>query len=84
MIHSPDARQYSPASALVFGPPPLGTTDPKRKGKGRPRKIDARLGEILTLLITEKLSIREIADLIGVSHMTVYRMLGRADVSMLM
>jgi transposase-like protein len=60
--------------------PPLGTsTSTSDKGKkGRPRKIDARLGEILDLLIVEKLSIRDIADLLGVSHMTVYRTLGRS------
>ncbi len=36
------------------------------------------MGEILDLLIVEKLSIRDIADLLGVSHMTVYRTLGRS------
>jgi predicted transcriptional regulator len=41
------------------------------------------LGEILQLLVVEKLSIRAIADLLGVSHMTVYRALGRSDVEML-
>ena len=72
------------ACGPVFGPP-LGTSisaDNKGK-KGRPRKIDSRLGEILNLLIVEKLSIRDIADMLGVSHMTVYRALGRADVEML-
>jgi predicted transcriptional regulator len=41
------------------------------------------LGEILDLLVVEKLSIRKIADLLGVSHMTVYRALERSDVEML-
>jgi transposase-like protein len=59
---------------------PLGTSiSTCEKGKkGRPRKIDARLGEILDLLVVEKLSIRDIADLLGVSHMTVYRTLERS------
>jgi transposase-like protein len=72
------------ACGPVFGPP-LGTSiGPERKGKkGRPRKIDSRLGEILDLLVVEKLSIRKIADLLGVSHMTVYRALERSDVEML-
>ncbi len=63
--------------------PPSGTsTGAKPKGKGRPRKIDSRLSEILKLLIEDRLSIREIADLMGVSHMTVYRALGRVDAEM--
>ena len=65
--------------SLVFGSPPPGTTCTSKKGKGRPRKIDARLGEILNLLIDQKLSIRKIASIMNVSHMTVYRLLERSD-----
>lgn len=63
------------AHGLIFGCTPLGTAGTLNKGRGRPRKIDARLGEILNLLIEHKLSIRKIARMLDVSHMTVYRLL---------
>ena len=44
------------------------------------KKIDERkLREIVFLLFEERKGVREIADLMGVSHMTVYRALQNAE-----
>lgn len=53
--------------------------------RGRPRKLADRqkLSEVLRLYFVEKLSMREVADLLGVSHMSVYRILSDPDVELL-
>lgn len=38
----------------------------------------------MRLYIEERMSIRDIADLLGVSHMTVYRMLNRQRLAVFM
>ena len=56
---------------------------PKR---GRPRKVydQGLLNEVLRLYFVEKMSMRQIANLIGVSHMSVYRMLSDPTVELLL
>lgn len=53
--------------------------------KGRPRKAQntERLAEVLRLYFVEKLSMRQIADILGVSHMSIYRMLSDPNVELL-
>lgn len=53
--------------------------------RGRPRKVYNQeiLGEVLRLYFVEKLSMRQVADLVGVSHMSVYRMLSDPNVELL-
>ena len=53
--------------------------------KGRPRKVQnqQQLAEVLRLYFIEKLSMRRIADVIGVSHMSVYRMLSDPNLELL-
>jgi len=61
---------------------PLGASQPKvRKGRGRPRKIEnSMLGDILNLLLREHMPVRKVAAMMGVSHMTIYRMLENTEV----
>lgn len=53
--------------------------------RGRPRKgqNDARLAKVLDLYFVEKLSMRKVADVLGVSHMSVYRMLSDPNLELL-
>ncbi|MFN7990699.1 MAG: helix-turn-helix domain-containing protein [Candidatus Micrarchaeia archaeon] len=45
--------------------------------RGRPRRSynHEQLTQVLRLYFIEKMSMRKVADVIGVSHMSVYRML---------
>ena len=56
---------------------------PKR---GRPRKAhsEARLQEVLYLYFVERLSMRRVAEVVGLSHMSVYRMLSDPNVELLL
>lgn len=53
--------------------------------RGRPKKEPSpdRLAEVLRLYFVEKLSMRQVADVVGVSHMSVYRMLSDPNVELL-
>ena len=53
--------------------------------RGRPRKSADKelLGEVIRMYFIEKLSMRRIADVVGVSHMSVYRMLSDPNVELL-
>jgi hypothetical protein len=57
-------------------------TAPRR---GRPRKgfDQGRLNEVMRLYFIEKMSMRQVADVVGVSHMSVYRMLSDPNVELL-
>ena len=48
-----------------------------RSKRGRPRKLSdpETLNKAVTLYFVERLSMRKVADALGVSHMSVYRML---------
>lgn len=56
---------------------------PPRKGRPRKEYDQKLLGEVLRLYFVEKLSMRQVADIIGVSHMSVYRMLSDPTVELL-
>lgn len=53
--------------------------------RGRPRKgfDQRRLDEVLRLYFIEKMSMRQVADVVGVSHMSIYRMLSDPSVELL-
>ncbi|MCI0503511.1 helix-turn-helix domain-containing protein [Candidatus Micrarchaeota archaeon] len=53
--------------------------------RGRPRKAcsEERLAQVVRLYFLEKLSMRQVAEVIGVSHMSVYRMLSDPAVELL-
>jgi len=53
--------------------------------RGRPRKEcdGERLEQVVRLYFIEKMSMREVAEVIGVSHMSVYRMLSDPAVELL-
>ena len=53
--------------------------------KGRPKRAvcKERLADVIRMYFLEKLSMRQIADIIGVSHMSVYRMLSDPSVELL-
>ena len=53
--------------------------------RGRPRRAynQEQLTEVLRLYFVEKMSMRKVADIIGVSHMSVYRMLSDPNIEVL-
>jgi DNA-directed RNA polymerase specialized sigma subunit len=67
----------------------LGLKAPRSRGsdkkKGRPKKgmDEQRLSEVVRLYFLEKLSMRQVADIVGVSHMSVYRMLSDPNLELL-
>lgn len=53
--------------------------------RGRPqRKVnEEKLAEVLRLYFVEKMSMRQVAEVLGVSHMSIYRMLSDPNVELL-
>ena len=53
--------------------------------RGRPRKSydQSRLDQVLKLYFIEKMSMRQVADVVGVSHMSVYRILSDPSLEVL-
>ena len=53
--------------------------------RGRPKKSANKelFGAVIRMYFIEKLSMRRIADVVGVSHMSVYRMLSDPNVELL-
>ena len=53
--------------------------------RGRPKKEvnQEQLTTVLRLYFLEKMSMRQVADIVGVSHMSVYRMLSDPNVEIL-
>jgi transposase len=58
-------------------------TSPKR---GRPKKLNTKeqLSQVLKLYFVEKLSMRKVANVLGVSHMSIYRMLSDPNLELLL
>ncbi|MBD3210362.1 helix-turn-helix domain-containing protein [Candidatus Micrarchaeota archaeon] len=54
--------------------------------RGRPRKVQKQeqLARVLQLYFVEKLSMRRVAEVMGVSHMSVYRMLSDPNLELLL
>lgn len=61
--------------------PEDGRTRPPRRGRPRVGRDNASMGRIVELYFRERLSMREVASVVGLSHMTVYRMLNEVDLS---
>lgn len=53
--------------------------------RGRPKKLASReqLEKVVRLYFVEKLSMRKVANVLGVSHMSVYRMLSDPNLELL-
>ena len=56
---------------------------PPRRGRPRRDYDKARLTEVMRLYFLEKMSMRQVADIMGVSHMSIYRMLSDPAVELL-
>lgn len=56
---------------------------PSRRGRPRRGYDRERLTEVMRLYFLEKMSMRQVADILGVSHMSVYRMLSDPAVELL-
>ncbi len=64
---------------------PQGPQPPSPSRRGRPRKVNPALQEeALYLYFVERLSMREVAKTLNLSHMTVYRMLSDPNVEVLL
>ena len=56
---------------------------PPRRGRPRRGYDQGRLAEVMRLYFLEKMSMRQVADVMGVSHMSIYRMLSDPAVELL-
>ncbi len=64
---------------------PLGPQPPSPSRRGRPRKVNALVqDQALRLYFINRLSMREVAKVLGLSHMTVYRLLSDPNVEVLL
>jgi hypothetical protein len=56
-----------------------------RSKRGRPKKLSTPdvLQKVVQLYFVERLSMRKVADSVGVSHMSVYRMLSDPELKLL-
>ncbi len=58
---------------------------PKPPGRGRPKLSTREMAaEVLRLYMLERLSLRKVARVMGISHMTVYRLLNDSDMGLLL
>ncbi|MFH2022818.1 MAG: hypothetical protein ABIJ10_00745 [Candidatus Micrarchaeota archaeon] len=80
----PDLRQDSEDNVVVEDGDFEYVADSVRRG--RPKKLQTReqLGTVVQLYFVEKLSMREVAKVLGVSHMSIYRMLSDPNVELLL
>lgn len=56
---------------------------PTKRGRPRKGQNDTQLAKVLNLYFIEKMSMRKVADILGVSHMSVYRMLSDPNIELL-
>ena len=75
----PDDRSES----VVPGRGPQYEEYPPRRGRPRKAYDQNRLSQVLNLYFVEKMSMRQVADVMGISHMSVYRMLSDPAVELL-
>jgi len=87
------------SSESDLGPPAPGVVDrgrtlaskvemqmavlPRRRGRPPRRYSQEQVNEMLRLYFLEKLSMRQVANIMGVSHMSVYRMLNDPSLELL-
>ncbi|MGV8085566.1 MAG: hypothetical protein ACP5N9_04920 [Candidatus Bilamarchaeum sp.] len=72
-------------SRMSFGSDEGFSVVPQVK-RGRPRKgfSQDKLEQVMRLYFLERMSMREVANTLGMSHMSVYRMLSDPNVEVLM
>ncbi|MFH1393723.1 MAG: helix-turn-helix domain-containing protein [Candidatus Micrarchaeota archaeon] len=56
-------------------------TRPPRRGRPRVGRDAQSLAKVVELYFCDRLSVRKVASMVGLSHMTVYRMLNEIDIS---
>jgi len=56
---------------------------PAKRGRPRREYSPEELSQVLRLYFVEKLSMRRVADILGVSHMSIYRMLSDPNIELL-
>ncbi|MBN1170240.1 helix-turn-helix domain-containing protein [Candidatus Micrarchaeota archaeon] len=74
----------APEPEIIMEPPGPERTDYVRRGRPKKASHEARMHEVLHLYFVERLSMRKIAEVMGVSHMSVYRMLSDPNVEVLL
>ncbi len=73
--------------SVPFAPPgPEDYQEYSSSRRGRPRKAQnsARVEQVLQLYFVERLSMRKVAEVVGMSHMSVYRMLSDPNLELLL
>lgn len=83
-LEGPPEVPSGPEDDSVYVDDALEATMPRRRG--RPRKVhqQEQLSQVLQLYFVEKMSMRQVAEVIGVSHMSVYRMLSDPNLELLL
>lgn len=56
---------------------------PSRRGRPKREYNQEQLTNVLRLYFVEKMSMRQVADVVGVSHMSIYRMLSDPTIEVL-
>lgn len=76
-------------SNMTAGPempaPPVPEVEYVASKRGRPRKTQDKgmMEEVMRLYFVERFSMRKVAEVMGVSHMSVYRMLSDPNIEIL-
>ena len=68
---------------VALGADDAALASPSRRGRPRKAVDQERLTEVVRLYFVERLSMRRIAGIIGVSHMSVYRILTDPNLELL-
>ena len=64
-----------PLDRITVGEGDMELVAPLKRGRPKKRYDRGQLAEVMRLYFVEKLSMRQVADMLGVSHMSIYRML---------
>ena len=74
----------APGPVIPMEPPSPSRAADVRRGRPRKSQNEAMVQDVLKLYFIERLSMRRIAEVIGISHMSVYRMLSDPNVEILL
>ncbi|MBI5046751.1 helix-turn-helix domain-containing protein [Candidatus Micrarchaeota archaeon] len=80
---APEAPEF-PEDKIVVDDEDMEFVAAPRRGRPRKEVNSEQLTKVLQLYFVEKMSMRKVADVVGVSHMSIYRMLSDPTVEVLL
>jgi transposase len=81
MVAGPELPAEPPGPERVVDDVPYASP---RRGRPKKARSETRMQEVLHLYFVERLSMRKVAEVVGMSHMSVYRMLSDPNVELLL